>query len=226
MTFEFPEKKWANISNEAKDLISHMIAPEEERYNARQVLDHPWFQKLNTVNLLSLDFDPIFLKEYAQSTFIKKLTLVFIASRLDENEIEELRKIFEAFNTQKDGQISYEELKQGLIQMKSNNMNEEQICDLFKKIDVGNNGKIDYTEFLAATLQKQSYLKKEKLYEAFCILDKDNCGKIKKEELMDILKLDKTQEIEAEKFIRDADKDGDGAINYKEFLELMGYDDQ
>ena len=75
-------------------------------------------------------------------------------------------------------------------------------------------------------MQKQSYLKKERLYEAFCILDKDNCGKIKKEELMDTLKLDKSQEKEVEKFIREADKDGDGAINYKEFLELMGYDDQ
>ena len=226
MQFEFPEKKWSNISDEAKDLITHMIAPEEERYNARQVLDHPWFQNINNSNLLSLSFDPIFLKDYAESTLLKKMTLVLIASRLDENEIEDLRKIFEALNTNRDGQISCKELKQGLIQMKSNKINEDEICDLFKKIDVGNTGKIDYTEFLAATLQKQSYLKKERLYEAFCILDKDNCGKITKEELIDTLKLDKSQEKEAEKFIREADKDGDGAINYKEFLELMGYDDQ
>ncbi len=112
------------------------------------------------------------------------------------------------------------------MQLKSNNIKESEIHKLFETIDMNKNGKIDYTEFLAATLQKQSYLKKERLYEAFCLFDKDKTGKITKEELMKVLKLDKSQEKEAEKFIKDADKDGDGVINYKEFLEIMGYDDQ
>ena len=43
---------------------------------------------------------------------------------------------------------------------------------------------------------------------------------------MNALKLDKSKEKEVENIIKMADKDGDGAINYKEFLELMGYDDQ
>ena len=43
---------------------------------------------------------------------------------------------------------------------------------------------------------------------------------------MKVLKLEKNQEEEAEHFIKIADKDGDGVINYKEFLEIMGYDDQ
>ena len=226
LSYNFPEKRWGNISDEAKDLISHMIAPENERYTARQVLDHPWFKKANNINLCDLNFDHTFFKDYVYSTFLKKIALLFIASRLDENEIDNLRTIFEAFNIQKDGQISYEELKQGLIKLESNNINEEEVCNLFKTIDIGKNGKIDYTEFIAATLQKQNYLKKERLYEAFCLFDKDNCGSITKKELMETLKLDKSQEKEAEAFIKDADKDGDGVIKYKEFLELMGYDDQ
>ena len=224
--FDFPEDKWKNISEDAKDLISHMIAPESERYNCKQVLEHRWFKNTGDINLVDLHFDPMFFINYSKSNIIKKITLLFIASRLEENEIEDLRKIFEAFNIQKDGQISYEELKNGLMKLKSNNINENEIMELFKNIDIDKNGKIDYTEFLAATLQKQSYLKKERLYEAFCMIDKDNCGSISKKELMETLKLDKSQEIEAEKFIKDADKDGDGVINHKEFLELMGYDDQ
>ena len=224
--FSFPENKWEKISDEAKDLICNMIAPENERYNAKQVLSHPWFKNARNINLVNLNFDPNFLIDYAKSTFIKKISLLFIASRLDENEIEDLKIIFEAFNKKKDGQISYEELRQGLMQLKSNNINEKEICDLFNTIDLGKNGKIDYTEFLAATLQKQSYLKKERLYEAFCVFDKNKTGRITKEELMEVLKLDKSQEKEAEIFIKDADKDGDGVINYKEFLEIMGYDDQ
>ena len=223
---DFPEKNWKNISDKAKDLISHMISPENERYNAKQVLEHPWFKNAHNLNLIELNFDPIFLLNYSKYNLIKKITLFFIASRLEENEINDLRKTFEAFNIKKDGQISYEELKKGLMKLKSNNINENEIFELFKNIDVDKNGKIDYTEFLAATLQKQSYLKKERLYEAFCMMDKDNRGNISKKGLMEALKLDKSQEIEAEQFIKDADKDGDGVINYKEFLEIMGYDDQ
>ena len=158
MTFDFPEKKWANISNEAKDLIKHMISPENERFSARQVMEHPWMQTCND-NLINLDFDPTFLVNYARSNPFKKMTLLFIASRLDENEINHLKQIFEAFNIQKDGQISYEELKRGLRELKCERINDEELCELFKLIDVDQNGKIDYTEFIAATLQKKEHLK-------------------------------------------------------------------
>ena len=33
-------------------------------------------------------------------------------------------------------------------------------------------------------------------------------------------------EKEVEMIIKECDKDGDGVIYYKEFLEIMGYDDQ
>ena len=225
MTFDFPEKKWANISNEAKDLIKHMISPENERFSARQVMEHPWMQTCND-NLINLDFDPTFLVNYARSNPFKKMTLLFIASRLDENEINHLKQIFEAFNIQKDGQISYEELKRGLRELKCERINDEELCELFKLIDVDQNGKIDYTEFIAATLQKKAYLKEERLFEAFSMFDKDGCGKITKEELMNVLNANPSQEGEIENIIRTVDKNGEGSINYKEFLEMMGYDDQ
>jgi calcium-dependent protein kinase len=226
MDFDFPEAKWANISDEAKDLIKHMIAPENERYNARQVMEHKWMNIVNQDNLANLNFDPSFLVNYAKSNIFKKMTLLFIASRLEDNEINHLKKIFEAFNLQKDGQISYQELKKGLKELKCCHISDEELCELFKSIDVDQNGKIDYTEFLAATIQKKIYLQEEKLFEAFCTFDKDDCGKIKKEELMSVLNADPQQEGEIEKIIKEVDKTGEGSIDYKEFLEMMGYDDQ
>jgi calcium-dependent protein kinase len=226
MDFDFPEAKWANISDEAKDLIKHMIAPENERYNARQVMEHKWMNIVNQDNLANLNFDPSFLVNYAKSNIFKKMTLLFIASRLEDSEINHLKKIFEAFNLQKDGQISYQELKKGLKELKCCHISDEELCELFKSIDVDQNGKIDYTEFLAATIQKKIYLQEEKLFEAFCTFDKDDCGKIKKEELMSVLNADPQQEGEIEKIIKEVDKTGEGSIDYKEFLEMMGYDDQ
>jgi len=226
MKFSFPEKKWRNISNEAKDLIIHMLAPEKERYNAKQVLAHPWFKNAKNTPLVDLNFDPMFFSDYIRGSGLKKASLLFIASRLDENEILNLKKIFEAFDKGKDGQISIDELQQGLIQLKSSHVNPNDVFNLFKTLDADKNGRIDYTEFLAATLDKKTYLKKERLFEAFCVFDKDNSGHISKQEIMEVLKTEKSQEKEIEKYIKAADKNGDGVIDYREFLEHMGYDNK
>ena len=226
MKFSFPEKKWRNISNEAKDLIIHMLAPEKERYNAKQVLAHPWFKNAKNTPLVDLNFDPMFFSDYIRGSGLKKASLLFIASRLDENEILNLKKIFEAFDKGKDGQISIDELQQGLIQLKSSHVNPNDVFNLFKTLDADKNGRIDYTEFLAATLDKKTYLKKERLFEAFCVFDKDNSGHISKQEIMEVLKTEKSQEKEIDKYIKAADKNGDGVIDYREFLEHMGYDNK
>ena len=224
MKFSFPEKKWKNISNEAKDLILHMLAPEKERYTAKQVINHPWFKNASNIPLTDLNFDSKFFENYLHGSPLKKMSLFFIASRLDENEIKDLKKVFEAFDKEKDGQISIDELQKGLLQLKSTRFNNEDILKLFKTIDVDKNGRIDYTEFLAATLQEHNYLQKEKLYEAFCVFDKDKSGHISKKELMEVLKTQKTHEKDIEEYIKAVDKNGDGVIDYKEFLYLMGFE--
>ncbi|XP_053325625.1 MAP kinase-interacting serine/threonine-protein kinase 1 [Spea bombifrons] len=43
--YEFPEKDWLRISNQAKDLISKLLVRDaNERLSAAQVLQHPWVQ--------------------------------------------------------------------------------------------------------------------------------------------------------------------------------------
>ena len=222
MKFTFPEKKWKNISSDAKDLISHMIAPEKERYTAQQVLEHPWFKNANETPLNSLNFNVGFFKNFVKASEMKKASLIYIASRIDENEIENLKKVFKSLDQCNDGQITYEELKKGLIQINPSKFSENDIKTIFDSIDVDKNGKIDYTEFLAATVQESNYLKKEKLFEAFSMFDKDNSGFITKDEIVKALKAEKSQEKEIDTYIKDVDKNGDGKIDYKEFLTLMG----
>jgi len=220
--FSFPENKWKHISKEAKDLLqNHMLVPEHKRATAKKVLEHTWFKNAPDVPLTSLGFTTNFFIDYIQGSNMKKMSLMYIASRLDENEINNLKKVFSAFDKSKDGQISYEELRQGLIQLKSNRITEQDIYFLFQALDVDRNGKIDYTEFIAATLQRANYLRNDRLLEAFLNFDKDKSGKITKEELLEALKANKTQEKEIEKYIKAVDKNKDGKIDYNEFLDLM-----
>jgi len=225
MKFSFPERKWKNISNDAKDLLCHMIVPENERYTAEQVLAHPWFKNASDVPLSSIEFnDQNLFMNFVNGSFIKKMGLMFIASRLDENEINNLKNVFSAIDKGKDGQISFEELKKGLMELKSTHLSEEELKKMFDSIDVDKNGKIDYTEFIAATIEGANYYRQERLLEAFENFDKDGSGQISKSELLETLKAGKCQEKEVEKFIKAVDKDGNGKISIEEFMTLMKED--
>ena len=219
---KFPEQKWKYISREVKDLLqNHMLVPENRRYTAKQVLEHIWFKNAPDTPLNQLGFNVHFFIDYIQASNFKKMTLMFIASRLDENEINNLKNFFTSFDKNKDGQISYEELRLGLLQLKSNKISERDIYFLFQTLDVDKSGKIDYTEFIAATLQRSNYLRNDRLLEAFLNFDKDKNGKITKDELLIALKGEKSQENLIRKFISDVDKNHDGKIDYNEFLNLM-----
>ena len=54
--FDFDDKQWNNISNEAKDLIKHMLCDEDKRYNVENVLNHPWLSNFKEKNISSKKF--------------------------------------------------------------------------------------------------------------------------------------------------------------------------
>ena len=224
--YSFPDDKWKHISKEAKDLISKMLIKEDSRLSASQVLEHPWFNLLKDekISLQNLHFGKEnFFKEYSESNLLKKIMLLYIASKLEENEILDLKTLFKGFDKDNNGQIDYKEFEKGIMELNTDDLNQEEIKKCFDEIDVDHSGKIDYTEFIAASLERRVYLKKEKLFEAFSSLDKDKNCQISKDELMKILKLEPKEDPFVAKLINLADKNGDGNIDYKEFLQMMGY---
>ena len=110
------------------------------------------------------------------------------------------------------------------MEIKSSHLSEEELRKVFNSLDVDKNGKIDYTEFIAATIEEANYYKHERLLEAFQNFDKDGSGQISKSELLETLKAEKCQEKEVEKFIKAVDKDGNGKISIEEFMALMKED--
>ena len=34
---------WEDVSEEVKDLITKMLAPQEKRFSAQEAIKHPWF---------------------------------------------------------------------------------------------------------------------------------------------------------------------------------------
>lgn len=74
-------------------------------------------------------------------------------------------------------------------------------------------------------MEKTLYMKEEKLNMAFKMLDLDGNGKISKDELKTVLGSDETYQGKEDSFwdemIAEVDKNGDGEIDYHEFIEMM-----
>ena len=220
----FFSEKWKYISNEAKDLVSHMLVPENARYNASEVLAHSWFRIMNDNNKIFVNlnfFNLSFLKSYKKTNTFKKIILTYIASRINENDINDLSKLFEMFDFDHDGQISFEEFENVLLNSKSNGIKNNEIKEIFNSLDTDKNGKIDYTEFIASCLEKNIYLNKDRLHEAFSVFDRDNDGVMTKEDIMTVLQLKNDDNKELDKIIKKIDKNGDGVIDKDEFEEFM-----
>lgn len=51
--YDFPESEWNFISDEAKDLINHLLVKDaSQRYTADMVLEHPWVKHGGPTNQL------------------------------------------------------------------------------------------------------------------------------------------------------------------------------
>ena len=119
-----------------------------------------------------------------------------------------------------------------------------QLQHLFNAVDTDQSGFIDYNEFVAATIDAQKVLNKEKLRNIFRMIDKDNSGKISLKEIRATLGATKKggeeffenliekagiqeQEIEYNQFYRIIMKDDKktnmtSKISYKKFKQILG----
>ena len=225
--FTFEDEEWKNISKEAKDLISHMLVDENKRYSAEEVLKHPWFSKMAPKPQSLRGSKKINIKQlenYKNSSNFKKFVLTYMATRLKEKEIQELRRMFLRLDKNKDGTLSVDEIKRCFIQLNEEqklNINTQEIQDIFNSIDLNNSKKIEYTEFISSMLEESAYCKEEKLMNIFRLLDKDGSGKISKSEIKKALNNESIRDEELKIFINKFDLDGDGEIDYTEFVNGM-----
>lgn len=101
----------------------------------------------------------------------------------DQNSIEELRGEFVNIDKDRTGLINAEELKQA-IKASDINIPDEQVEKIINEVDYFGNGKINYTEFLVATLDVKAFLDDNKMQAIFNQFDTDGSGVITKENII------------------------------------------
>ena len=228
---------WDDVSSQCKALIGRLLTKKEKRLTPEQALAHPWVKSLckDTCSRIAVPYEVIInLRAFKGAQKLKKAVFTYLATQLSQKELSPLRALFKALDANNDGKLSYKEIEDGL----KGRADEKELIELIIAVDTDHSGFIEYNgtsalansciEFLAAAMGSDIGYYKERLQGAFSIFDKDKSGKISVRELKKLIKqqLNSKDSDYWSKIIQNADKNGDGELDFFEFLEIMNYDDK
>ncbi|XP_073144794.1 calcium-binding allergen Ole e 8-like [Henckelia pumila] len=138
--------------------------------------------------------------------------------------IDEVRKVFQRFDSNGDGKISTEELS-GVLEALGSSTSADQVAKMMAEIDTDKDGHINLEEFAAFCKgDADPYNSAEKeLREAFELYDQDHDGKISAAELHLILTRlgEHCTVADCAGMISSVDSDGDGFVSFDEFKKMM-----
>ncbi|XP_078180405.1 calcium-dependent protein kinase 3-like [Carex rostrata] len=222
---DFKREPWPNVSENAKDLVRRMLEPDPKlRLTAKQVLEHTWLQNAKKAPNVPLgDVVKSRLKQFSRMNRFKRRALRVIADHLSAEEVEDIKDMFKLMDTNNDGIVTYEELKNGLQKFGSH-LAESEVQMLIEAVDTNGKGSLDYGEFLAVSLHLQRMANDDHLRRAFSYFDKDGNGFIEPEELKVALAEDGTAVDTMDvvnDILQEVDTDKDGKISYDEFVAMM-----
>ena len=130
------------------------------------------------------------------------------------------QECFKRFDTNKDGQISTKECENVLSSILGE-LPKRTIQRMVSYADLNGDGKICYGEFTDIMKQK---IRRNNFLKEFQLLDTNGDGKISAHEVKSVIKrVGKVAKTDAEiqKIIKDVDDNGDGYLDYNEFLNVM-----
>ncbi|XP_074558494.1 calmodulin-like [Curcuma longa] len=140
-----------------------------------------------------------------------------------EEQMVEFLETFCLFDRDGDGCITLGELST-IINSLGLRPTEDELQEMISEVDADGSGAIEFEEFLNLMVRKMKGSdSEEELKEAFKVFDKDQNGFISKNELKNVMMSlgEKLTDEEVDQMIKEADLDGDGQVNYEEFVKMM-----
>lgn len=220
---------WKHISAEGKGFVKICLQRSPgARLGASQACQHQWFAAKEpgataTVSKLELAG----LQAFGRMHQLKRAVVTVVATQLSHSKIQSLRQMFMAMDKNNDGSLSVAEIAHGLesagVALPRN------LHDLLENVDTDGSGVVDYTEFLAATMDKKVYHQEDVVWNAFKKFDLDGSGAIDRSELGKVLGDDDVVEAmqlhgagdRLQDIFDMVDSNGDGMIDFDEFFAMM-----
>ncbi|XP_064638085.1 calmodulin-A-like [Lineus longissimus] len=146
-----------------------------------------------------------------------------MAHQLSEEQIAEFREAFSLFDKDNDGTINTTEMGT-VMRSLGQNPTLAELDEMIAEVDKSGSGTIDFPEFLTMVARKiKDCDSEEEVKQAFRVFDKDGNGFISAVELRHVMTNmgEKLTDEEVDEMIREADIDGDGQVNYEDFVKMM-----
>ncbi|GIL65354.1 hypothetical protein Vafri_19022 [Volvox africanus] len=230
---------WPSVSRHARHLVSKMLEKDQDkRIRLDQVMSHPWLRPDGTAPPRALQGslrDRI--SQFRALNMFKREARRVLAAALSPEEVSGLKLLFENLDTDHDGMLSLDELRDGLArECRGELLEDADVKELLKAADLNCDGFVDYREFVAATYSLSRMQRNQVLMKAFRHFDLDGDGFITREELSAVLSAvplsspivggpgspgavrvtDNVAQLVAE-----ADLDADGRVDYQEFCAMV-----
>ena len=151
---------------------------------------------------------------------------------LSMRQINKLKQEFMALSENGNGSISVNQLDKLLREVKKrNNLSERDISRILTNADKDGSGTIEVHEFLGAIATKKdreiilkAFTNRSAILKQFSMIDKKGRGYITMDEFKNCLETTSNKRITADKMegiMTHIDKNGDGKIDFEEFLTAM-----
>jgi calcium-dependent protein kinase len=201
-----------------------------KRITALQAIQDVWIQKaeelaqqLSHEEQAKLDQEIVQnLKKYRGESTLKKAAMNVLVKHLSNDDIKGLQNEFKKMDKDYSGFLELNELVQ-VIHKSDIKMSKEEIQKIVKEVDYAENGLVNYSEFIAATINAKKFLNDSKLLAIFQSFDIDNTGSISYQNLKDAFSKfgrDITDQ-EIEQIMQAHDLDKDKQIDLNEFKLMM-----
>ena len=232
--YDLTRAPFDKVSDSAKDLIKKLLVKDvDKRINAEQALSHPWFKENKSKEMYNeiKDKNTIKkmienLKKYKRESIIQETALAYIIHNFPQyKDVINACKLFNQIDSSGDGKITQAELLKGLAERYSSDTLETDVANIFKNLDMDNNGYIGYEEFVRAAVSKEYFVKDSVLEFAFRYFDKDNSKSITFSEIEELFADSISDKNNVHnylnKIIKEVDVNGDGKITFNEFAAVM-----
>ncbi len=151
------------------------------------------------------------------STF-KKAAMNLLVKTATEEEVADLRAQFQAIDLDGTGMIKASELN-SVLKQKQLKMSDKDIKNLITEMDYHNNGKINYSEFLSATINIKKFLTEQRLLAIFNQFDTDGSKTITEDNIYYAMQKlgHEIPRAEIADMIKKHDQKKDGVLSFEEF---------
>ena len=218
------------LSELAKELMSKMLERNVDlRYSADECLKHKWMKIYNEksevmkTEVVTSALNNI--SNYHATEKLQQATMAYIVHFISFNkEVEDLKTVFNEFDKNKDGLLSFEEIDHAFTRYCMNKglqnfTQKNKLIQMLDEIDTEKTGHISYEQFLRISIDQREILNENNLRSAFEKFDTNKDGKLSKEEIKNVLGIKDFAYVN--ELLKLVDENKDGFISFEEFKSLM-----